>query len=155
MPARFEIAALTNGSPPARIAAAQELLVRFFAEERFEIAAERIAARVAQMLGLDICRILVGVIEDRGVAVATVSLDFGIEFGWSAEIGDLYVAEPWRGQGIAHALISAACEWARSRGAGTVRVTVTDWGEAHRGLMAFYRRLGFRDDGRRTPYRNL
>src|SRR4051794_20929440 len=65
----------------------------------------------------DLCLILLAFIDDDAVAVATVSLDFGIEFGWQAEIGDLYVVPPARRQGLALRLIEAGAAWARDRGA--------------------------------------
>ncbi len=43
----------------------------------------------------------------QSVGVATISLDFGIEFGWSAEMGDLYVLPEWRGHRVARAGSSA------------------------------------------------
>jgi len=35
--------------------------------------------------------------------IATVSMQFGIEFGWLGELGDLHVVPALRGQGIARA----------------------------------------------------
>ena len=102
----------------------------------------------------DLCLILLAFIDDDAVAVATVSLDFGIEFGWQAEIGDLYVVPSARRQGLALRLIEAGAAWAHDRGAHCVAVTVTTHG-ADRGLVVFYRRLGFAGDGRRLLVRRL
>ena len=92
------------------LAAASELLQGFFHEGRFDTPPETVAAHVRSMHRLsDLCLILLAIIDDDAVAVATVSLDFGIEFGWQAEIGDLYVVPPARRQGLALRLIEAGC----------------------------------------------
>lgn len=130
------------------------LLQRFFAEEGFATPNERITAHLAQLVGLDICAALLACREGEPVGVATVSFDFGIEFGWAAEIGDLYVVPEARGLGLARRLVGAAAAFARKRGASLLYVTVTPHGE-DAGLMAFYRRLGFADDGRRILARPL
>ena len=139
------------------LAAACLLLQSFFREGRFETppAPETVAAHARRMHGLtDLCRILVGWLGDAAVAVATVSLDFGIEFGWQAEIGDLYVVPSARRQGLALRLVEASTAWARGRGAQSVAVTLTAQG-ADLGLEDFYRRLGFTSDGRRLLIRRL
>ena len=134
--------------------AAAELLKAFFAEEGFSTPGWRIEANLRQMLELDICRVVVARAGGEAVAVATLSLDFGIEFGWAAEIGDLYVAPAARGGGLARALVEACCELARQQGASNLHVTVTGHGETA-GLKAFYARLGFAGDGRRILWRAI
>ncbi len=108
----------------------------------------RFAANTAHMAGLDICLILLAESDGEAVGVATVSTDFGIEYGWSAEIGDLYVHPDHRGRGISRQLILAAEAWMRKRGVSTYFVTVTPFSEEHHGLRQFYARLGFLDEGR-------
>jgi len=127
--------------------AAARLLKSFFVEEEFFTPANVIEANLRTMLDLDVCRVLVARNGGDTVAVATLSFDFGIEFGWSAEIGDLYVAPQARGQGLARALIEACKDLARDKGATYLYVTVTAHG-ADQGLNAFYDRLGFRDEAR-------
>ena len=137
------------------LAAAIQLLQSFFHEGRFDTPPETVAAHARSMHRLtDLCLILLAHIDDDAVAVATVSLDFGIEFGWQAEIGDLYVMPSARRQGLALRLIEAGAAWARDRGAQSVAVTVTTHG-ADRGLEEFYRRLGFEGDGRRLLVRRF
>lgn len=133
---------------------AERLLVAFFGEEGFATPAETIGKNLHRMAGLDICTIFLAAVASRAVGVATVSLDFGIEFGWSAEVGDLYVLPAWRGRGVARALIDAAIAWSRGRGATSLRVTITPHG-ADANLVAFYERLGFSDDGRRLMAADL
>ncbi len=126
---------------------AARLLKRFFAEEGFSTPPAQIDANLHRMLDLDTCRVLVARQGDEAVAVATLSLDFGIEFGWAAEIGDLYVVPGTRGRGLARGLVEACRGLARQMGATTLYVTVTAHGESS-GLKRFYDRLGFSDDGR-------
>jgi len=86
-------------------AAAAELLVRFFEEEAFETPAEMIRQRAAQMAAIDACGLFIAEAGQSALDVATVSVEFGIEFGWSAEMGDLYVVPEWRGKGVSRALL--------------------------------------------------
>lgn len=127
---------------------AADLLFRFFAEEGFDADRERIAANARTMAALETCCLLVAEEQGRAVGVATVSLEFGIEYGWWAEMGDLYVVPERRGQGISRALVSAAEAFLRERGAAGYQVTVTPHAETHHGLRRFYAALGFDDEGR-------
>jgi GNAT superfamily N-acetyltransferase len=81
-------------------------------------------------------------------------MDFGIEFGWQAEIGDLYVLPSARGQGLASNLVEHCIGWARAKGARSLAVTVTTQG-AGQGLDRFYRALDFQGDGRRILLRPI
>ena len=139
-----EIVVLRRGDDPGEAA---RLLKAFFAEEGFSTPAAQIEANLHKMLDLDICRVLVMKEGPQTVAVASLSLDFGIEFGWAAEIGDLYVVPQARGRGLARGLVEACRGIARQMGATTLYVTVTAHGE-DQGLKRFYDRLGFCDDGR-------
>jgi aminoglycoside 6'-N-acetyltransferase I len=130
------------------------LLKRFFAEEGFTTPPKQIEDNLRHMLELDVCRVLVARDGLEMIGVATVSLDFGIEFGWAGEIGDLYVVPAARGRGVARALVQVAARLARQQGATALSVTVTGQGEAS-GLKDFYARLGFRDDGRRILMRGV
>jgi GNAT superfamily N-acetyltransferase len=129
------------------------LLQRFFREEGFDKSDALVERHVRQMLGYDFCAVLV--VEEGGVAVgvATVSMDFGIEYGWSAEMGDLFVLPEWRGRGISRALIAAVEDYLRAKGAFGYQVSVTPEGESTQKIGEFYRAPGFEDDGRRLLYR--
>ena len=87
--------------------------------------------------------------------VATLSLEFGIEFGWSAEIGDLYVVPEWRGKGISRALVLAAEQILKERGAKGYQVTVTLFADEHHDLKRFYAALGFKNEGRVILWKQL
>lgn len=134
--------------------AATVLLQRFFREEGFTTPDPVIAANLHRMLALEHCAVLLA--EEQGVAcgVATVSMDFGIEFGWSAELGDLYVLPEHRGEGISRALISEAESWLRRMGATGYQVTVTPHG-ADADLRRFYLASGFEAEGRELLYKTL
>ena len=89
------------------------------------------------------------------IGVATVSLEFGIEFGWSAEMGDLYVVLERRGQGVSQALVRAIEAYLRVKGAKGYQVTVTPYAEEHHALGKFYEKLGFAGEGRMILHKTL
>ena len=90
------------------LAPAIALLQRFFREEGFATSNDVIAQRTQILASLETCLLLVAEKDGVAIGVATLSSEFGIEYGWWAELGDLYVVPPERGQGIAQALIAAA-----------------------------------------------
>jgi GNAT superfamily N-acetyltransferase len=64
-------------------------------------------------------------------------------------LGAVWVAPPWRGRGVAALLAGAVIGWARSQGCARVGLWVpTDNARA----LAFYRRQGFRPNGRTLPF---
>ena len=79
------------------LTAATYLLQRFFAEEGFTTPPAVIAERVQMLAGLGTCLLITAESDDTVVGVATASMEFGIEFGWWAEMGDLYVEQLARG----------------------------------------------------------
>ena len=136
-------------------AAAAELLVRFFEEEAFETPAEMIRQRAAQMAAIDACGLFIAEAGQSALGVATVSVEFGIEFGWSAEMGDLYVVPEWRRKGVSRALLRAIESLLCERGASGYQVTVTPFGQQHQDLRAYYTRLGFTGEGRLVLRKSL
>jgi GNAT superfamily N-acetyltransferase len=96
------------------------------------------------------------VVDDGGglAGFVSLSLTFGIEFGWAAEIEDLYVTPQHRGAGLARRLMNAALDWADARGATSTLAVVTPEAERSQGLTLFYRQYGFRDSMRITLYRS-
>jgi hypothetical protein len=74
------------------LSSAIHLLQRFFREEAFETDDNTIATNTKRMASIDTCGLFLAENEGKALGVATVSLEFGIEFGWSAEMGDFYVS---------------------------------------------------------------
>ena len=137
------------------LAAIESLLVRFFREEGFATPADLIASHLRAMLSVDACAVFAAYSGPRAVGVATVSLNFGIEFGWYGEMGDLYVVPDYRGQGLSLALIAAVESFLRERGASGYQVTVTPHAEDLHRLTEYYASRGFIDEGRRILSRPL
>jgi GNAT superfamily N-acetyltransferase len=137
-------------------AEAENLLVSFFREEGFVTPVHLIRSRCQQMLSLEICGLFLAETAEEGPAgVATVSLNFGIEYGWLGEMGDLYVVPACRGRGIARALVQSVESYLRSRGASGYQVTVTPHARRTYGLERLYIRLGFAAEGREILFRQL
>jgi len=80
------------------------------------------------------------VAEANGQAVANAQLTLWRD---RAEIGSLIVAEGYRQQGIASALVAALTVEARQRGAQRLEIGVQ---ASEPGLIALYRRWGFKPD---------
>jgi GNAT superfamily N-acetyltransferase len=127
---------------------ASSLLTRFFREEGFDTPDEVIRRHAAIMAGLDNCGLFVAENLGNAIGVATISLEFGIEFGWGAEMGDLYVLPEWRGKGLSRRLVLAIEDFLKMRGATFYQVTVTPYAQEAHDLKAFYDRLGFDSKGR-------
>ncbi len=130
------------------LSAATELLIRFFREELFDTPDEIIERNTATLAGLDTCGLFVAEADGRTIAVATVSLEFGVEFGWGAEMGDLYVLPDWRGKGVSRRVVQAIEDFLKGRGASFYQVTVTPYARDAHDLGKFYEGLGFGSEGR-------
>lgn len=137
------------------LSAATHLLIRFFREEAFDTPDDVIRANTARMAGIDACGLFVCEAAGTAVGVATISMEFGIEFGWSGEMGDLYVLPEWRGKGVSQALVGAVEAFLRERGATGYQVTVTPHASHTHGLEAYYAKLGFGSEGRLILYKSL
>jgi len=125
-----------------------DLLIRFFREEGFDTPDEVIRRHTALMAGLENCGIFIAEASGKAIGVATISLEFGIEFGWGAELGDLYVLPEWRGRELSRRLILAIEDFLKGRGASFYQVTVTPYAQQAHDLKGFYDRLGFDSEGR-------
>ncbi len=125
-----------------------ELLFKFFAEEGFEADRERIGRNARTLAGLPACGLFIAEAKGRAIGVATVSLEFGIEYGWWAEMGDLYVLPEHRGGGISRLIIELVEAFLKAKGATGYQVTVTPFAAEHHELAKFYAKMGFDDEGR-------
>lgn len=130
------------------LGAATELLTRFFREEQFATPDDIIRRNTATLAGLDTCGLFIAEADGGTVGVATVSLEFGVEFGWGAEMGDLYVVPDWRGKGVSRRLVQAIEAFLKERGASFYQVTVTPYAQDAHDLGKFYEGLGFGSEGR-------
>jgi GNAT superfamily N-acetyltransferase len=134
---------------------AASLLVRFFREEGFDTPDEVVRKHTQRMASIETCGLFVAEAHGETIGVATVSLEFGIEFGWSAEMGDLYVMPEWRGRGVSRALISAIEGFLLKRGASGYQVTVTPYAQQQHDLTKFYKKIGFSSEGRLILFKQL
>jgi ribosomal-protein-alanine N-acetyltransferase len=66
-----------------------------------------------------------------------------------AELQAIAVASGQRGRGLGSELMRAFLDWARAAGAATAHLEVR---EGNAGALAFYRRWGFAETGRRPRY---
>jgi len=98
------------------------------------------AATVRRLLADERAAVLVAADGDAVVGICTVYLDIdSVRFGQRAWVEDLAVDPARRSAGVGKALLDAACEWARSRGATHLELDSADARtDAHR----FYRREG-------------
>lgn len=131
------------------------LVTRFFAEEGFTTPPALVAERAARFVVHPANAAWLAWRDGTPMGVATVTTSFGLEYGLSAELEDLWVDPAARGSGIAGRLVDAAVAWCRRQGCGSVAVCVTAEGQAAHDLVGYYRRHGFTDDGRRLLGRDL
>ena len=136
-------------------AGAEELLIRFFREEAFTTPAGVIRSHCRIFADTETCGLFIAETPSSLGGVATVSMQYGIEFGWLGEMGDLYVLPAVRGLGIAHELVRAVEEFLRMRGVSAYQVTVTPRSKQVHRLKEFYLKLGFSQEGREILYRLL
>ncbi len=125
----------------------------FFLEDGIATAPEEIEANLAQMIDDPRAVIFVAKAGEGIEGFSAGSLTFGIEFGWAAELEDLFVIPARRGQGWARRLAAAVLDWAEANGAKETYLVITPQAEEDQGLTTFYKRLGFRDSGRITMFK--
>jgi GNAT superfamily N-acetyltransferase len=140
--------------PGDDVSEATALLQRFFAEEGFSVPEATVLANTKQLASIESCALFVAISAETTIGVATLSMEFGIEYGWSAEMGDLYVLPEWRGKGISRLLVNALETCLRDKGASGYQVTLTPFAQQH-GLGEFYKSFGFESEGRLILFRNL
>ena len=146
---------LINEASASDIDDVADLLTQFFQEEGFELPPSGLEPRVRTYVSLDDHAIFIAKVDGGPVGVCTVAAGFSLEYGWYAEMEDLYVVPPRRGGGIARALNDAVTDWAIGASCTAMLVTITPGGQARHDLRAFYARLGFEDDGRGIMERRI
>jgi aminoglycoside 6'-N-acetyltransferase I len=151
-PATFEedmsMAITVRQATIAEFDAALPLLQRFFAEEGFATPPDRIRLAVRELLQEPESAVFLAWQGSRAIGVATVTTSRGIEFGFSAEMEDLYVLPEMRGVGAGSALIRAVEGWCLARGCTAIEVVVTPEGQEAHDLIGYYRHRGFQESGR-------
>jgi ribosomal protein S18 acetylase RimI-like enzyme len=100
---------------------------------------EAVADRVRELLAGDDFAVLVGGSEPRGLVVLRFRPSIWTP-GLECYIAELYVRPEHRRQGLGLALMNAALESARARGADYIEVATS---EDDTGARALYERLGF------------
>jgi len=150
-----------TAEPALRIAGPEDagrlapLYAAFYVEDGMVPPAAGFEANLRRMLGDPRAGLIVAEADGRILGFASITLGFGIEFGWSAELEDLFVRPEDRGRGLARRLVEEAARLARSRGATEIWLVITPEGEATHGLSAFYARRGFAATGRILMSRTL
>ncbi len=140
---------------PESVPDAARLLSRFFMEEGFQTPLALIGERLEALVADKDNAVFLAERDGEMVGVATVTASLGIEFGKSAEIGDLYVAPAARATGAGRALIEAARQWSEQESCTSLEVVVTPEGQVAHDLLGYYARRGFRDSGRHILYLEL
>ncbi|MEL6979285.1 MAG: GNAT family N-acetyltransferase [Pseudomonadota bacterium] len=125
------------------------LYAAFFAEDGISVPLSSIRSNLAVMLGDPrACVLIAADADERLIGLSSASLSYGVEFGCSAELEDLYVVPARRGEGVARRLFEAARDWAAAAGARELGLVITAQAEAEQGLTSLYQRLGFARTGR-------
>ena len=127
--------------------ALMDMLMHFYAEDRIPLDAPRVRRGLDQLMA-DASLGAVLFAEAQGVRVGYLVLGwcFSIEQGGRhVLIDELYLEPSARGRGLGAALLAAACDWARGRGAEVVRLEVNRHNPR---AKALYLRHDFRDDDR-------
>ena len=133
---------------PESYGAALPIFQRFYREEGFPEAVERVPATLRGVLSRDDTAVFLAWAGGQAVGGASISTAYGLEVGLYAELEDLYVDPDWRGRGVASRLVEAACDWARGQGCSDVEIVLTPHAQAKAGLTGWYKARDFVDTGR-------
>ena len=132
--------------------AALSLLRGFFRDEGLEVPAPLLEARFDRFAADDRNAVLLALAGGEVLGIITLTTSFGLEFGLSAELEDLYVVPEARGRGVASRLIDAAFKLCRARGVQAVYLVVLPEDAAAGQLIPFYEARSFVDEGRRLLF---
>lgn len=134
---------------PEDLPALLALAVDFYEEDGFATSAADLRSNLATLIASPTARVAVSEADGRVVAFAITTTTFGLESGLIAELEDLYVAPDARRRGEAHRLIEDSLRWSAGRGCGRLEIVIAPNGQDVSHLFDFYRKRGFRDEGRR------
>jgi aminoglycoside 6'-N-acetyltransferase I len=141
---------------PADLSTVLDLATAFYAEDGFSTPKDQLRENLVVLLDSESARVAVACGDDDAiVGFAITTLSFGLEYGHSAELEDLFVVPAKRGNGIGEILIADSADWAASRGCSVLEIVVAPNGSDVSRLVAYYARRGFTDEGRRLLSRNL
>ena len=130
------------------------LYERFFVEDAIEVGRVEIEVNLRRMLADDRAAVFIAIADRQVVGLASASLTCGVEFGWAAEVEDLFVVPERRGQGLARRLIETALEWANDRGVRQTSLVITPEAEEAQSLTTLYSKFGFVRSDRVMMYRS-
>ncbi len=131
---------------------ALQLLDSFFRVEGFAVPAQLLAKRFDRFPADDGNAVLLALSGEEVLGVITLTTTFGLEFGLSAELEDLYVAPEARGRGVASHLLDASLAWCRAQGVKEAYLVVLPEDVAAGRLVRFYEARGFVEKGRRLLF---
>ena len=140
---------------PADIDQLAALAVRFYSEEGFGTPADALLVNLEMLVNSSAAQVLIGEADGRAAAFAVTTMNPGLEHRLVAELQDLYVLPEHRGRGVATALIDEVKTWAARRGCEVLDIVIDAHGALRHDLVAFYRKRGFHDQGRRLVSASL
>lgn len=133
-----------------------DLATAFYTEDGFTTPASQLRENLVVLLDSDSARVAVACgDDDEIVGFAITTLSFGLEYGLSAELEDLFVDPAHRRSGIGSALIDDSADWARSRGSRVLELVVAPNGANVDHLFNYYAHQGFTSEGRQILSRDL
>jgi aminoglycoside 6'-N-acetyltransferase I len=140
----------------AELPAVFDLATAFYIEDGFSTPASQLRENLVVLLDSDSARVVVACgDDDEIVGFAITTLSFGLEYGLSAELEDLFVDPAHRRSGIGSALIDDSADWARSRGCRVLELVVAPNGANVDHLFNYYAHQGFTSEGRQILSRDL
>lgn len=132
------------------------LATAFYIEDGFTTPASQLRENLVELLDSDSARVAVACgRDDEIIGFAITTLSFGLEYGLSAELEDLFVDPAHRRSGIGSALIDDSADWARSRGCRVLELVVAPNGANVDHLFNYYAHQGFTSEGREILSRDL
>lgn len=138
---------------PAQLDDLPELLRlarEFYDEDGFTTSDDDLARNFrALFAATDSAHICLALDGAAAIGFALTTTDLVLESGLVAELQDIYVVPAYRGAGVGAGLMQDAVDWAKERGARLLEIVVAPNGRDISGLLAYYARNGFRDEGRR------